>query len=162
VETPFSVADIFETRPSGFWAFARISPVQVTIVLDGVVTVLQPRRPADVAAWSVGILLAYSTATDFMGDAAIPILPINTPMNSLRLLLDDIFGLPFIIIVMGEMWTKDEQCPRQNKLIVAATVVVAIIFDFIFVATIFHKSVCSSYQYWMAFSVDKLALFFLC
>jgi hypothetical protein len=77
--------------------------VQVTIVLDGVVTVLQPRRPADVAAWSVGILLAYSTATDFMGDAAIPILPINTPMNSLRLLLDDIFGLPFIIIVMGEM-----------------------------------------------------------
>ncbi len=62
VLTPFSVADIFDRRPSGLFATVRISPVQVTIVLEGVVTVLQPRRPALVAACSVGVFVAYSTA----------------------------------------------------------------------------------------------------
>ena len=47
VLTPFSVAEILESLPSAL--LESKSPVQVTTVLEGSTTVLQPRRPADVA-----------------------------------------------------------------------------------------------------------------
>jgi hypothetical protein len=47
VLTPFSVAEIFDSRPSAL--FASKSPVHVTTVLEGSTTVLQPLLPADVA-----------------------------------------------------------------------------------------------------------------
>ena len=71
--TPFSVADTLDTRRlTGFISLVssgmvRISPVQVTMVLDGVVVVLHPRRPALVAAFSVGVFWAYSVAKEGAG-----------------------------------------------------------------------------------------------
>jgi hypothetical protein len=47
--------------------FFRKSPVQVTTVCDGFVVVLQPLLPIEVAAFSVGVLLAYSTAATVAG-----------------------------------------------------------------------------------------------
>jgi len=65
VLTPFSLADILDRRPSTL--LGNNSPVHVTIVLDGVVVVLHPRLPTDVAAFSVGVFCAYSTALDGFG-----------------------------------------------------------------------------------------------
>ena len=46
VDIPFSVAETLERRPSELLEY--ISPTQVTTVRDGSVTVLHPRRPAEV------------------------------------------------------------------------------------------------------------------
>ena len=63
VLTPFSVAEIFDKRKDCSSTLLdddanKLSPLHVTIVCDGVVLVLQPRRPADVAAFSVGTFVA--------------------------------------------------------------------------------------------------------
>jgi len=58
VLTPFSLKDILDKLPS--LLNCRISSVQVTIVTVGLVVVLQPLRPVDVAAFSVGMFCAYS------------------------------------------------------------------------------------------------------
>ena len=53
VDTPFSVAEILESRPSVFDAIK--SPRQATTVWDGFDWVVQPRRPAEVGARLVGM-----------------------------------------------------------------------------------------------------------
>ena len=56
VLTPLAVADTPESRPSAL--NCRSSPLHSTMVRPGLESVRQPRRPAEVAAWSVGTSLA--------------------------------------------------------------------------------------------------------
>jgi len=74
VLTPFSVADTLESLASAL--FLRRSPVHVTIVREGLVSVLHPRRPADVAAELVGV---FCCATDAEGNP-----PASAPVRIAR------------------------------------------------------------------------------
>lgn len=59
VDTPFSVADTFESLPSAL--LAAKSPEQVTTVWDGVVDVVQPLRPAEVGNSVAPVLCEVAT-----------------------------------------------------------------------------------------------------
>ena len=124
VLTPFSVADILDTRPSGFCALVRISPVHVTIVLAGVVTVLHPRRPADVAACAVGMLWAYSTAdAGLIGNATEMMLAMDLVMNPRRSLSPPIFFGVFMLKEMHSL-AKQTKSPTVTTLIFISSVCV--------------------------------------
>jgi hypothetical protein len=68
VETPFSVAETLERRPSALLLCK--SPMQVTTVREGSVTVRQARRPTEVGnvlGASYGAFLAVAACTRILG-----------------------------------------------------------------------------------------------
>lgn len=100
VETPFSVAEIFEILPSALFAFR--SPTQVTTVWDGLVVVLQPLLPAEVGkvlggSWpGAAVVSAEASSTDTTACVTIP----NVDMIAAR--RDSVFLLTFLSTADGE------------------------------------------------------------
>jgi hypothetical protein len=86
VDTPFSVAETLVSLPSALLAIK--SPVQVTAVREGSVTVRQPRRPAE-----VGNCLGGSSAATAAGEVAIH-RPKTTPIPVSRAVRRDWAALP--------------------------------------------------------------------